>query len=143
MIRPIAGMIAAALLAASSCATQPAFAHHKEVASCAIFKAKHVKKVRERVNPNGTLSEEYDRNRDGQTDIETVSYIHDTDDEKTRHAEHPFMYIVDTDYDGLPDVSYVDPYGRGKCADIVPYSDFKINRDETRTRDAALIKANR
>ena len=72
-----------------------------------------------------------------------MSYIHDTDDEKTRHAEHPFMYIVDTDYDGLPDVSYVDPYGRGKCADIVPYSDFKINRDETRTRDAALIKANR
>jgi hypothetical protein len=128
-------LVAGAVLAWSI----PVLAHDTEILQCdRNLKVESVKKLDERINPNGTVSEAYDRNGDGRIDIEAVSYIiasrQDGGAVVYDHAPHPFLYIVDLDYDGVPDAVYVDKSGVGRCEDIVLYLDLtkphQDNRDE-------------
>lgn len=120
----------AVLTAISRCAPTPAYAHDTEIVGCdKNIKIAKVAFVKAYVNSNGTYSEEYDRNGDGQTDIEAVSHITGTDGGKTVHNEHPFLYFVDLDFDGQPDAVYVDKSGTGACGDIVLYRDLTVPYD--------------
>ena len=83
-------------------------------------------KVMELLNENGTFSEFYDTNGDGLRDIEAISYTHGLDaDGALLHDTFPFIYIVDIDFDGRPDKSYVDVSGKGNCNDIRFYQDLR------------------
>lgn len=112
------------------------YAHDTEILKCQKnLKVESVKKLDEHLNENGTISEAYDRNGDGKIDIEAISHIlsvrKNTDSTLTfEHAPHPFMYAVDTDYDGEPDLVYVDKSGTGKCEDIVLYEDLNEPRQK-------------
>lgn len=106
-----------------------AFGHDTEILQCSKnLKVEKVEKIAENINPNGTLSEAYDRNGDGKIDIEAISHMSATKLETGaivfEHAEHPFLYVVDLDFDGQPDAVYVDKSGVGKCDDIVLYKDL-------------------
>lgn len=82
-------------------------------------------KVGERLNENSTLSEYYDTNRDGKVDIETVSYGVEYDDTgEMYHSPYPFMFIVDLNFDEVPDKEYVDIGGHGRCDEIRFYKDL-------------------
>lgn len=116
-----------------------AFGHDTEILHCSKnLTVERVTKLGEVINPNGTLSEAYDRNDDEKIDIEAISYIHSTKLENgvviLDHDAHPFLYIVDLDFDGRPDAVYVDKSGVGKCEDIVLYKDLtkphQENKDE-------------
>lgn len=106
-----------------------AFGHDGEILKCDWNKnISKVEKLAEHINPNGTLSEAYDRNGDGNVDIEAISHMLAAKQENgivvIEHSEHPFLYVVDLDYDGQPDAVYVDKSGVGKCQDIVLYEDL-------------------
>ena len=82
-------------------------------------------KIGEVTNANNTVSEYYDTNRDGLVDIETLSYITDYDSQgELVHDRFPFMWIVDIDFDAVPDKSYVDVGGHGRCDEIHFYQDL-------------------
>ena len=119
----IMGIIAFSVVAARG--------HDGEIIHCdRNLKIKAVKKLGERVNPNGTVSEAYDRNRDGQPDIEAISHIKSMDGKKVIHDPHPFLYVVDLDFDGVPDAVYIDKSGIGNCDDIVLYKDLRATSPE-------------
>lgn len=82
-------------------------------------------KIAETVNPNNTVSEWYDTNRDGLADIEAISYIdgYDENGEMT-HDPFPFMWLVDLNFDENPDKVYVDIGGHGRCDEIKFYQDL-------------------
>ncbi len=118
-------MVALAVLLIAS----RSWGHDTEIIQCdKNLKVNKVKKIAENVNPNGTLSEAYDRNADGKVDIEAISHSlsikKDDGSVEIIHAEHPFLYVVDLDYDGEPDAVYVDKSGAGRCEDIVLYKDL-------------------
>lgn len=107
----------------------PVYAHDSEILQCSgNLPIKSVTFLYEEVNQNGTLSEYYDRNNDGKRDIEAVSHMDsvtlDSGEVKVTHRPHPFLYIVDLDFDEDPDVVLVDKSGIGKCEDIVLYLDL-------------------
>lgn len=107
-----------------------AFGHDTEILQCSKnLKVEKVEKITENINPNGTLSEAYDRNGDGKIDIEAISHMSAT--KVFEHAEHPFLYVVDLDFDGQPDAVYVDKSGIGKCEDIVLYRDLTEPHQES------------
>lgn len=112
-------------------------AHDTEILKCdKNLKVEQVKKLGENINPNGTISEAYDRNGDEFVDIEAISHVNITRQETGAividHAEHPFLYVVDLDFDGNPDMVYVDKSGLGKCEDIVLYKDLTVPHNEDR-----------
>lgn len=76
------------------------------------------------VDSNGLLLEEYDTNGDGKPDLATLSHI-----EGNGHKKHPLFYIVDRDFDDVPDFIYIDKKGDGRCRDIVLYEDLTIPHD--------------
>ena len=90
---------------------------------------------------NGLLDEHYDRNSDGMIDIHALSSITGATDEDgfTPHREHPIIWQVDLDFDGLIDVAYIDIHGEGVCTDIVPYLDYNAPLPEQQFRDDDLI----
>lgn len=122
-----------------------AFAHDTEILQCSKnLKVEQVKKLAENINPNGTLSEAYDRNDDGRIDIEAISHMSATGLESGvmifEHAEHPFLYVVDLDFDGIPDAVYVDKSGVGRCDDIVLYKDLtKPHQDNVDEKEEGKI----
>lgn len=72
---------------------------------------------------NGTISEGYDRNGDGRVDVDAVSA---QDGLGTgHHTALPFLYIVDLDFDGEPDVAISDLVGDGGCAGLRVYQDLR------------------
>lgn len=106
--------------------------HDTEIVQCERnLRVSAVDKLEEVINENGTVSELYDRNQDGEADIEAVSYlvaIEEHDGDVTYlHRPHPFLYIVDLDFDGNSDIVYVDKFGEGRCDDIVPYQDLHLS----------------
>ena len=90
------------------------------------------KKVGEQPNENGLLSELYDRNGDGQIDIEVMTPIKGGKKAadgsiEYEHDSHPLFFAVDTSKDmtrGEPDTLYIDRYGKGQCSGIVIYKDL-------------------
>lgn len=117
-----------------------AWSHDLEIKKC--MKVETVQKVKEVLNENGTLSEAYDRNGDGKVDIEVISHLlaaKISDTIEYEHAEHPLLYVVDLDYDGVPDVVYVDKTGTGTCEDIVLYEDLTTSNGRDSQRGNGTI----
>jgi hypothetical protein len=103
----------------------PAKAHDAAILRCSNnLVVKHVTKLSETINSNGTVSEWYDRNGDGKPDIEAISSILKQIVISVRHQEHPIFWVVDIDFDGLPDKVFTDIHGEGRCDDIVLYRDL-------------------
>jgi hypothetical protein len=101
-----------------------AFGHSDAIVKCKgnIKYSKAVKVgVDEILATNGLYAEHYDTNGDGKFDIITLSH---TDLADKRHRVNPVFWIVDKDYDGIPDAIYIDKKGLGKCTDIVLYQDL-------------------
>lgn len=102
-------------------AAQPV--HNEQIIRCnRNLSYDEAEKVDERVNENSTLSEFYDTNGDDQADIEAISYLKGYDDTgQMVHDRFPFRWLVDLNYDGMPDKEYTDigqpPAGR--CNEIV------------------------
>jgi hypothetical protein len=144
-LRAVAEVIGILLAGAALAWAIPALAHDTEILQCdRNLKVESVKKLDERINPNGTVSEAYDRNGDGNIDIEAVSHIiasrQDGGAVVYDHVPHPFLYIVDLDYDGVPDAVYVDKSGEGRCDDIVLYLDLtKPHQDSADERRSGKI----
>ena len=87
-------------------------------------------KVNETTSPNGLLAERYDSNGDGKFDIVALSSITGSNPAGVGEVPHvplPTFYIMDVDYDGQPDVVYVDKNGDGNCASIVLYQELNGN----------------
>lgn len=61
------------------------------------------------------IAQEYDRNKDGLTDLISLSH---------RLGEKPVYYLVDQNQDGFWDIAFIDKVGLGNPADIVLYEDL-------------------
>jgi hypothetical protein len=127
----------------AGCATL-ALAHPENTLYCKL--AKQAVMVSEEVLPNGLYVERYDTNKDGKPDIVTLSTVTSTkihaeknggDTVEVVHAEHPTFYLVDKDFDDVPDVVLIDKGAGGKCADIVLYHDLR--RPQTPNDDRAKM----
>jgi hypothetical protein len=103
-------------------------------------------KIGEKANENGLLSELYDRNGDGQIDIEIMTPIKGVKQAGDKepiyeHDSHPLFFAVDTSKDmtrGEPDTLYIDRYGKGQCSGIVVYKDLtKPHMPDKDHRDSA------
>lgn len=135
--------IAATVLLIARCST-PALAHPEVILKCdRNLKVDRVQLVQDPVVlDNGMISERYDRNGDGNVDIETLSIAVSDDAEynptdgayKFVHRRFPLFYVVDLDYDGQPDAVYIDQTAegvndpKGHCDNVVLYEDLSKMR---------------
>lgn len=91
------------------------------------FQASPPKILQTRMLPNGLWAELYDANMDGEPDFATYSVtktleVGDLERyESYPHMEFPILYEIDTDGDAIPNEVYIDVYGNGLCADLLPY----------------------
>ena len=69
----------------------------------------------------GIYVEHYDTNGDGKFDVAVFS--HSNTDGRT-HRENPIFWMVDLDFDTVPDAVYIDKKGLGICTDIVLFEDL-------------------
>lgn len=63
---------------------------------------------------NGLIAHLYDTNRDGVFDVQILIPQGDLN-------RYPVLYMFDRDYDGDPDIEYVDKNRDGTCDRIEPY----------------------
>jgi hypothetical protein len=89
------------------------------------------KKVREQLAENGLYVIQYDRNGDGQIDLEALYVVKGGRQVKGEVqyeiGEYPLFYAVDTTKDmkqGYPDKVYIDKNGKGVCSEIELYRDL-------------------
>lgn len=76
-------------------------------------------------------AEAYDTNGDGIRDVVTLSHVVRLDEKEdgTLHWYHdprPVYWLVDRNYDNIPDEVYIDINGLGDCHDIKFYKDLRI-----------------
>lgn len=123
----------------------PAYPHSAMIDACFRGPIPAVK-IGEQPNQNGLLSELYDRNGDGQIDIEVMTPIKNITKTQAgepvyHHDAHPLFYAVDTSKDmkrGEPDTLYIDKDGSGQCSKIVVYKDLtKPHMPDKDHRDSA------
>jgi hypothetical protein len=108
----------------------PVFGHAFEYIACALKGRTAVQIEEGKVLPNGLFEEQYDTNGDSAADLTILSTISSTKIDKNagtievEHTRIPVFWLLDTNYDGAPDVVYHDKAGEGKCSDIVVYKDL-------------------
>lgn len=109
-----------------------AHSHSTQITGCTnnILYTEAVKVGEDRVDHFlSAVYESYDTNNDGERDIVALSHITNVsgpqDAPIVEHDPYPYMYLVDVDYDGYPDKSYVDRKGVGDCNDIHFYKDLR------------------
>lgn len=142
------GVVASVVLVTAGLVTgllvQAARGHTDALVACRLIpEAARLEQVGMILHPNGLVGERYDRNRDGMVDVEVLSavtgvrYNHETGSLVVEHEPRPMLWIVDVDFDGLPDVVYNDEGGEGKCQDIKLYRDLRQQQDPHRSATPA------
>lgn len=93
------------------------------------FQASSPTILQTRLLPNGLWAELYDANMDGAPDFATYSVTKtlelgdlEHEHESYPHMEFPILYEIDTDGDAIPNDVLIDVYGKGLCADLLPYT---------------------
>lgn len=64
---------------------------------------------------NGEVVRSFDRNHDGERDAETYSELIGG---PNRERPFPYKFLIDDDFDGIPDRKFIDFSGDGRCEDI-------------------------
>jgi len=134
-------LFAALLLVATCVVIQPARAHPWAITECHdnIEYAEAVK-VGEWVDEGRVFywAEAYDTNGDGVKDVVALSHFITLERGMSgriyqEHDPHPVYWLVDRDYDDIPDEAYIDINGKGNCHDIKLYKN--LNNPATLTPD--------
>lgn len=134
--------IIALLVAVGRCT--PAHAHPDVILQCEknIKISKAVPVGEPVIYENGMVGERYDRNGDGNVDIEALSipladqlqYNPVDSTVKYTHRRFPLFYAVDFDFDGQPDAVYIDRTEDGvndpkqHCDNVILYEDLSKQR---------------
>lgn len=127
------GVIWAGILLVASCMTRPqlvaaqVLVHNDAITRCSQnFKVEEAALLKTEAQANGTVFEYYDRNGDEKADIVTISHLLNAGE----HISYPFMWIVDLDYDNIPDAVYVDVGEKNECRNIKLYKDLRRPQPE-------------
>lgn len=121
------GLLWAGLLIVASCIAQPVhaqlLAHNDAIIRCSEnFPVEKAVLLKTESQANGTVFEYYDRNDDEKVDIIAISHQIDGGNE---HISYPFMWIVDHNFDSIPDAVYVDVGEKNECKNIKLYKDLR------------------
>ena len=114
---------------------QPAFGHSDAIVQCkGNIKYSKAEKIGldAIIEGTGLYAEHYDTNGDGKWDVIALSH---TDLGTKGHRTNPVFWLVDSDYDGIPDALYIDKQGLGNCKDIVLYEDLNAPTMNIQTLD--------
>ena len=120
------GLLWAGLVLIASCMAHPVYAqtliHSDAITRCSKnLVVKEAILLKTEAQANGTVFEFYDRNKDEQVDIIAISHSLNANE----HMSYPFMWIVDLDYDTVPDAVYVDVGEKNECGNIRLYKDLR------------------
>ena len=129
-------ILALGILILGTCvAIQPGIAHSRAITECsdniiyteAVF-------VRDWLDEGKVVywAEAYDTNGDGVKNVVTLSHITSLVMDPTnshvigyKHNPNPLYWLVDLNYDNVPDKAYIDINGNGDCHDIKLYKNLR------------------